>query len=209
VSNTAPASVLAAGGLRYRLYASLGLTPAEAAVVAAFNVVTYLVGLLALVGLVLLVQPSIGLLAGWPTLVGRAIGLTLVLAVAGYLLATRLRTEPVRLFRCASAVEFPRPVSLLEEPLTAGWRLAIAAVLVLTLWLGLFVYRHERYSGELWWRFALAGDAPRFLRAAVGMSIVVLLFALARLLGRRAPPAPGSSQPPEIIPAADRRTTPP
>ena len=32
VSNTAPASVLTGGGLRYRLYAGLGLTPAEAAV---------------------------------------------------------------------------------------------------------------------------------------------------------------------------------
>jgi phosphatidylglycerol lysyltransferase len=445
VSNTAPASVLAAGGLRYRLYAGAGLTPAEAAVVAAFNVVTYLVGLLALVGLVLLLHPSSGMLAaGSLALPGRTIGLGLVLVVAGYLLATALRTAPVRVLRWrvrlppfrlavaqlavssldwllssgalyvilaglgpvsyldflgaflvaqmatqvlplpggigvfeavvlvlrphgaaapavlaglllyrvayyllpllaagvviairevaqsrrrgrpleallegmtslaphalafvtflsgtlllltgavptsqrrlawladllplaaievshflasvvgavllilawglerrarlayrlaqalfslgivlallrsldlrlalllglalvvlhAAAAEFPRPVSLLDEPFTAGWRLAIAAVLALTLWLGLFVYRHERYSGELWWRFALAGDAPRFLRALVGMNVVVLLFALARLLGRRATPAAAPSEPGEPIPAGDRRTTP-
>jgi phosphatidylglycerol lysyltransferase len=61
-------------------------------------------------------------------------------------------------------------------------------VLALTLWLGLFAYRHDTYSGQLWWRFALNGDAPRFLRASVGMGIVILLFALGRLLGHRGPP---------------------
>ena len=89
----------------------------------------------------------------------------------------------------AAADEFPRPVSLLDEPLTAGWRLAIATVLGLTLWLGLFVYRHEAYSSQLWWQFALAGDAPRFLRASVGVGVVVLLFVLGRLLGHRGAPA--------------------
>ena len=68
VGNTAPASVVTGGGVRYRLYAGLGLTPAEATVVAAFNVLTYVVGLLALVGLVLLFHPSTGTLAGaWST----------------------------------------------------------------------------------------------------------------------------------------------
>jgi phosphatidylglycerol lysyltransferase len=423
VGNTAPASVLTGGGVRYRLYAGLGLTPAEAAVVAAFNVVTYVVGLLALVGLVLLFHPSTGMLAGGSLAVsGRAVGAALLLAVGGYLLATRLRRTPVRVFRWrfrlpsfglalgqlgvssldwllssgalyvllarlgvpyldflaafllaqmatqllplpggigvfeavvlvlrpqgtaapavlaalllyrvayyllpllaagiliavrelvgarrtgkpleallegvtsfaphalafvtflsgavllltgavptdlrrlawlgnllplaaievsnflasvvgavllilawglerrarlayrlaqglfsvgialallrsanvlvalllgvallilhAAADEFPRPVSLLDEPLPAGWQLAIATVLALTLWLGLFAYRHDTYSGQLWWRFALNGDAPRFLRASVGMGIVILLFALGRLLGHRGP----------------------
>ena len=89
----------------------------------------------------------------------------------------------------AAAAEFPRPVSLLDEPLAAGWQLAIVTVLALTLWLGLFVYRHEAYSAQLWWQFALAGDAPRFLRGSVAVGVVVLLFALGRLLGRRAAPA--------------------
>jgi phosphatidylglycerol lysyltransferase len=42
------------------------------------------------------------------------------------------------------------------------------------------------YSGDLWWRFALYGDAPRFLRAIVGTIGVVLFFGVARLLS----PAP-------------------
>ncbi len=428
VGNTAPASVLTGGGVRYRLYAGLGLTPAEATVVAAFNVLTYVVGLLALVGLVLLFHPSTGALAGgWFALPGRTVGAALLLAVGGYLLATRLRRTPVRVLRWqfrlpsfglalsqlgvssldwllssgalyvllarlgvpyldflgaflvaqmatqllplpggigvfeavvlvlrphgasapavlaalllyrvayyllpllaagvliavrevvgahrqakpleallegvtslaphalafvtflsgavllltgavptdlrrlawlgdllplaaievsnflasvvgavllilawglerrarlayrlaqvlfsvgivlallrsanllvalllgialvilhAAAEEFPRTVSLLDEPLTAGWQLAIATVLALTLWLGLFAYRHDSYSEQLWWRFALNGDAPRFLRASVGMGVVVMLFALGRLLGHRGTPAPST-----------------
>jgi phosphatidylglycerol lysyltransferase len=84
------------------------------------------------------------------------------------------------------AAEFPRAASLLREPLDPGWGTAIGAVLITTIWVGLFAYRYEAYSRQLWWRFALYGDAPRFLRAIVGMSVVVLLFALARLLGRDA-----------------------
>jgi uncharacterized membrane protein YbhN (UPF0104 family) len=100
VGNSAPASVLTGGGLRYRLYAALGLTPAEAAVVAAFNVVTYLVGLLALVGLVLLLHPSTGLPGpGWMSIPGPTLGGTLILVVAGYLVATHLRHAPIRVLR--------------------------------------------------------------------------------------------------------------
>lgn len=84
--------------------------------------------------------------------------------------------------------QFPRPASLLREPLPAGWRVAIAAALATAVWVGIFAYRPEDYSGQLWWRFALSSDAPRFLRATVGMSVAVLLFALARLLMRGAPP---------------------
>jgi phosphatidylglycerol lysyltransferase len=97
---------------------------------------------------------------------------------------------------------------LLDEPLSSGWRFAIAAALALTLWLGLFVHRHEAYSTQLWWRFALAGDAPRFLRAAVGMSIVVALFALARLVGHRGARKAARAGTPAATPAADRPTTP-
>lgn len=33
----------------------------------------------------------------------------------------------------------------------------LASVVGLTFWLGLFVYRHEAHSTQLWWQFALAG----------------------------------------------------
>jgi len=59
-----------------------------------------------------------------------------------------------------------------------------------SIWIGLFAYKHLEYSHELWWQFALSGgDAPRFLRATVGVMVVVLIFSTAKLL------QPGSPEP--------------
>src|SRR5262245_40177359 len=57
VSNSAPASVITAGGLRYRLYQPHGLSAADATAVAAFNVVTYVLGLFVVSGVGLLIRP--------------------------------------------------------------------------------------------------------------------------------------------------------
>jgi len=82
---------------------------------------------------------------------------------------------------------FYRKTSLIGEAFSAGWIAAIALVLVCSIWLGIFSYKHVDYSGDLWWRFAFRADAPRFLRASVGAVGVALIFGLARLL-RPAPP---------------------
>jgi len=77
---------------------------------------------------------------------------------------------------------FYRRSSLLAEPFTPGWVVAILLVFSGTLWLGFFSYKHVEYSNDLWWRFAWHGGASRFLRAAVGSLCLVLLIAVARLL---------------------------
>jgi phosphatidylglycerol lysyltransferase len=51
------------------------------------------------------------------------------------------------------------------------------------VWLGLFAFQHVEYSRDLWWQFELQGDASRFLRASVGAGVVLLLIALAKLVG--------------------------
>ncbi|HEX9108218.1 MAG TPA: bifunctional lysylphosphatidylglycerol flippase/synthetase MprF, partial [Longimicrobiales bacterium] len=84
---------------------------------------------------------------------------------------------------------FYRKASLTREPFTTGWLVAIAVVLAGTVWLGFFSYKHVEYSGDLWWRFALRGDAPRFLRATVGAMAALMFVAVERLL-RPAPPEP-------------------
>ncbi len=85
---------------------------------------------------------------------------------------------------------FYRKTSLTREWLSPVWIAAIVLVLLASVWLGLFSYKHVEYSDQLWWRFAFTrGDAPRFLRATVGALGVALLFAVARLL-RPAPPEP-------------------
>ncbi|HET9983491.1 MAG TPA: bifunctional lysylphosphatidylglycerol flippase/synthetase MprF [Longimicrobiales bacterium] len=84
---------------------------------------------------------------------------------------------------------FYRRASLTGEPFTIGWIVAIAIVLAGTIWLGFFSYKHVEYSSDLFWRFALRGDAPRFLRASVGAVGLVIFVAASRLL-RPAPPEP-------------------
>ncbi len=92
--------------------------------------------------------------------------------------------------------QFYRRSALIAEPFTPGWTAAIALVLLGSTWLGLFAHKHVDYSHELWWRFAFRGDAPRFLRASVGALVVVMSFALRRLLrpAPAEPPAPGAAE---------------
>jgi phosphatidylglycerol lysyltransferase len=87
---------------------------------------------------------------------------------------------------------FYRRASLLGERFSASWIASIAAVLLGSVWLGFFSYRHVAYSHDLWWQFAVKGDAPRFLRATVGVITLAVIVGLVRLL-RPTPP-----EPPEI-----------
>jgi phosphatidylglycerol lysyltransferase len=84
---------------------------------------------------------------------------------------------------------FYRRGSLIEQSFTPGWTAAIAIVLLASGWLGLFSYREVAYAHELWWQFALDGDAPRFLRATTGVVALAFIVALVKLL-RPAPSKP-------------------
>lgn len=77
---------------------------------------------------------------------------------------------------------FYRKTSLLNEPFTLGWVMAIVSVMLCSVWIGFFSYKHVEYSDELWWRFSLSGDAPRFLRATVGVGVLILCLAVFKLL---------------------------
>lgn len=84
---------------------------------------------------------------------------------------------------------FYRQAALTAEPLTPGWIVAIVAVLGFTGWLGFFSHKHLDYSAEMWWQFTVHGDAPRYLRAMVGVMVPMATFAFARLF-RHAPAEP-------------------
>ena len=87
---------------------------------------------------------------------------------------------------------FYRKASLFSQPFNAGWITAILIILGGSVWLGFYSYRHIEYADSLWWRFAFNADASRFLRATVGVVILGLFFAVARLL-RPAAPQPAES----------------
>jgi len=102
----------------------------------------------------------------------------------------------------ASRRHFYRKASLLNEGFGPGWIAAILLVLITSAWLGFFSYKHVEYSRELWWHFQFRADAPRFLRASVGVIGTLLLFSIGRLL-RPAAPEPD----PPALPDLDRAAT--
>ncbi|TLY75595.1 MAG: bifunctional lysylphosphatidylglycerol flippase/synthetase MprF [Gammaproteobacteria bacterium] len=77
---------------------------------------------------------------------------------------------------------FYRPTAILSERFTPVWVVSIAGVIVLAVWIGLMSYRHVGYSHELWWTFALDGNAPRMLRASVAVILLATAYVLLNML---------------------------
>ena len=80
---------------------------------------------------------------------------------------------------------FYRHGSLLRNPFTVGWFVAIAMVIGLTVWIMFFAYKHVEYRDSLWWKFAFDAHAPRSLRALVGMGLAVLFVGMLHLISSR------------------------
>jgi phosphatidylglycerol lysyltransferase len=85
---------------------------------------------------------------------------------------------------------FTRRARILEWPLPARWIAEIVTAVVASVWLGLFAYRHVAYTSDLWWHFAMDANAPRFLRASVGVTIAALAIVVRLLLGTTRPRIP-------------------
>ena len=77
---------------------------------------------------------------------------------------------------------FYRQSSLTGEFLSWRWLLMTGTVLGMSGWLGFFAYKNIAYSNDLWWQFAVSGDAPRFFRSMLGVAVGVTLIALHHLL---------------------------
>jgi phosphatidylglycerol lysyltransferase len=86
-----------------------------------------------------------------------------------------------------SRQEFDRRSALFEVPFSTTWLTAVSAVVLASVSLGLFAFRHVDYTHDLWWTFAFDQDAPRFLRATIGVLVAMLAIGLRQLLR---PPAP-------------------
>ena len=78
---------------------------------------------------------------------------------------------------------FDRRAAFFDARFSPSWIAAVVGALAASVWLGLFAFQHVEYSNDLWWRFALEGEASRFMRGSVGAAVVVLLFAVGRLIG--------------------------
>jgi phosphatidylglycerol lysyltransferase len=120
--------------------------------------------------------------AYWMAQTGLAVGIvTSLLKGAGFEEALLLAAV-LALLRTSRGA-FDRKAALFETRFSAAWTASVVAAVAASIWLGFFAFKHVEYSSDLWWQFELHGEASRFLRASVGASIAVLLFAAARLLG--------------------------
>ncbi|MDR6787722.1 phosphatidylglycerol lysyltransferase [Sphingomonas sp. BE138] len=86
---------------------------------------------------------------------------------------------------------FYRRTALTQIRWSAGWLSAVLVVLAAAVWIGLFAYRRVPYQDDLWWQFALKGDAPRFLRATLAAAAALVAALVWRWMS-----------PPRALPAA-------
>jgi len=94
--------------------------------------------------------------------------------------------EAVVLVLIAAALQwtraaFYRRTHFLAEAFTPGWLATVGVVLGLSVWIGFFAYKHVEYQNDLWWQFAVRGDASRFLRADLGVAVLLGIIAFWRL----------------------------
>lgn len=87
----------------------------------------------------------------------------------------------------ASRRQFERRSALFSQALGGAWILSIAWVVAAAVLLLFFAYREVAYDRELWWVFEFDANAPRGLRAMMGVMLAGLGFALWQLLR----PSPG------------------
>lgn len=97
-----------------------------------------------------------------------------------------------------SVAAFYRPASIMSQRFTPGWLASTGIIVVLSVWIGFLANRHVPYSNELWWTFAMHGDAPRMLRASLAVIVVLAGLVAANLLR----PAPAEPHVPEAPDAA-------
>ncbi len=67
---------------------------------------------------------------------------------------------------------------------SAGWLALVALTLLAVAAVGFLGYGNVAYRSDLWWRFAWHGDAPRFLRATLALTLAVAVLGLDRLVNR-------------------------
>ncbi|WP_158266463.1 bifunctional lysylphosphatidylglycerol flippase/synthetase MprF [Allosphingosinicella deserti] len=92
---------------------------------------------------------------------------------------------------------FYRRTAFTGERFGASWMVAIAGVICASLFLGFFSYKDVDYHGSLWWQVQPSADAPRFLRASVGVGLVAFWLAVRRL-SRPAPPRHAEALPDHV-----------
>lgn len=82
-----------------------------------------------------------------------------------------------------------------------SWRWALGSMILLAsvFWIGLFAYSHITYTDNLWWEFAWKGDASRFLRSSVAISVVGLALCVNSALNWKPAPMAAALSIPDTV----------
>ncbi|MBB6504110.1 phosphatidylglycerol lysyltransferase [Sphingomonas endophytica] len=102
---------------------------------------------------------------------------------------------------------FYRRTALTQIRWSAGWLSAVLVVLAAAVWIGLFAYRRVPYEDDLWWQFALRGDAPRFLRGTLAATVALFAALVWRWMSPPQAPEPRAFEPAallRVLASADR-----
>ena len=94
---------------------------------------------------------------------------------------------------------FYREGGILTDRPRWPWLVAAAAVLALSVWAGFFAYKRTPYSDQLWWRFALDANAPRFLRASFAAGVLLTAATVWQLLTASGTRSLPDMPPPEAV----------
>lgn len=146
------------------------------------------------VGLLFLARAlQLRLNAAWAVTLGLLVAGAALSLLKGFDFEEALALSATAAALAVSRRHYRRRSSLWDHRFTPGWVVAIVLVLAGTTWLGFFAYKHIEYSSDLWWTFEFKRNAPRFLRASVGVAAALAVFGLARLLRpARKPVAPAA-----------------
>ncbi|MGH8508844.1 MAG: bifunctional lysylphosphatidylglycerol flippase/synthetase MprF [Gammaproteobacteria bacterium] len=83
--------------------------------------------------------------------------------------------------------EFQRQESNIIKGSAAEWAPTLTTILAVTVWLGMFSYKHVPTPHAFWWHLAYDAELPRFLRTTMAILAVAAGLTFVKLL-RRAPP---------------------
>lgn len=137
----------------------------------------------------------------------RILAITLLLAGAAFSLLKGLDWEEASILLAVAALLFFNGHAFYRK---GDWRsfrpnrtwLALVGVVLASLTLiGFLAFRHVDYQSDLWWQFAWDGDAPRFLRATLALTILAAAIAVDALIHHTQARPTGRGQ----IPAAVRQ----
>ena len=107
-SNTLGFSVLSGGAVRYRMYSLIGVSAADVAQILAFNAIHFWMGLFLLAGLTCFLNPAAAAHAfNLEPIHCYLVGISFLAPIGAYLIATAVRTAPVRILKWEIPVPSP------------------------------------------------------------------------------------------------------